>query len=99
MVGRQRIAHARVSLDRLAHRARHRLEHALDHMMGVLPGKLADMKRHARVCGEGDEELLGERRVEGPHHDSRDVGFPEELATARDIDRRQDEGLVHGQGD
>ena len=40
---RQRIAHARVGLDRLAHRARHRLEHALDHVMGVLPGKLADM--------------------------------------------------------
>ena len=44
------------------------LNDGLDDVVRVLAGKLPDVQRDAGVGGEGDEELLGERGVEGAHH-------------------------------
>ena len=68
-------------------------------MVGVLAGKLADVQRDAGVGGEGDEELLRQRGIEGAHHHRRHIGVPVQLAAPRDVHSRHDEGLVHGHGD
>lgn len=51
------------------------------------------------LAGEGDEELLRQRGIEGAHHHRRHIGVPVQLAAPRDVHSRHDEGLVHGHGD
>ena len=65
-------------------------------MVRVLASQAAHVQRKSRVRGEGDEEFLGQRRVERAQHDAGHVHGPVQLAAPRYVHGRQHESLVHG---
>ncbi len=57
------------------------------------------MQGHARIRGESDEEFLGQRRVEGAHHDGRHLRVPIQRAAPGNVHGRLNQRLVHGKRD
>ena len=90
-------AHARVEPRRLRQRAPDRLEHGLGDVVQVLPVVHGDVKRDLGVEGEGAKEILQEIEIEVGDSRPLDRHVEDEVRPARDVHRRVQQRLVHGE--
>src|SRR5215471_2608904 len=88
---------ARVEACRLRESAGHRLEGCLRDVVEVLPVVHVDVQRDLRVEGEGAEEVLEQIEVEVRHARAPERHVEDEIGSTRDVHRRMEERLVHGQ--